>query len=89
MYLFPFCNQTSLLINRGGACFDAILFIISTSYSQSNVSIVWGSTREPCKWMERPCIWTIYTARLSNGKRGKKSCSIINITIINATFKLF
>jgi len=41
--IYCFCNQTSLY--RSGACFDAILF----SYSQSNASIGWGSTREPCK----------------------------------------
>ena len=48
VYLSFVCNQTSRFINQSGACFDAILFIISTSDSQSNKSIGWGSTREPC-----------------------------------------
>jgi len=43
-----FCNQISRFIYRSGACFDVILFTISTSYIQSNESIGWGSKREPC-----------------------------------------
>jgi len=38
MYL-SFCIQTSRFIYRSHACFDAILFTIFTSYSQSNESI--------------------------------------------------
>ena len=34
-----FYNQTSCLIDQSGAFFDAILFTICTSYSQSNESI--------------------------------------------------
>ena len=64
MCICLFCNQTSRFIYRSGACFDATLFTISTSYSQSNKSIGWGSTR-------KPCIWTIYPARPSNGKHRK------------------
>jgi len=45
---FVFDNQTRCFINRSGACFDATLCIISTSDSQSNKSIGWDSTREPC-----------------------------------------
>jgi len=35
----PFCNQISF-IYRSGACFDVMLFTISTSCSESNESIV-------------------------------------------------
>ena len=40
-YVFVFfADQTSRFINQSGACFDAIVCIISTSYSQSNASSV-------------------------------------------------
>ena len=37
-------------------CFDAILFTISTSYSQLNESNRWGSKRESCILKKKPCI---------------------------------
>jgi len=40
-----FCNKISRFNYRSN---DAILFTISTSYSQSNESNGWGSTQESC-----------------------------------------
>ena len=48
VYLSFFVTKQVVFINQSGACFDAILFIISTSESQSNKSIGWGSTQELC-----------------------------------------
>jgi len=70
MYL-SLLQPNKSLFDPSDACFDAILFIISTSYSHSNASIGWGSTREPCKKMKMPCIWTIYTTRPSNRNADK------------------
>jgi len=47
-WIFLFCIQRSCFIYWNGTCFDAVLFPISTSYSQWNESIRWGSIREPC-----------------------------------------
>ena len=64
VFLIPvylsFCNQISCFISGSGACFDAMLFAISTSYSQSNESIGWGSTGS-CVYRRKSRVYEQYT----------------------------
>jgi len=64
VYLF-FCHQNKSFYLSKQRLFRRHFFNHISSYSQSNESIWWGSTREPYILKKRPCIWTI-----SNGKHG-------------------
>ena len=78
--IFLFCNQINRLIYRSSACFDAILFTISTSYSQSIKLVEPVRLHTGAVYIEEKAVYmNSIPGKTIQWETRKKSCSIINI----------